>query len=135
MIPNQLCDPRSRTPMLFTPFAPLPRRGYTLQIYTLIVKLAIFTDIFCPFVDIFRAGVFGGKTLRNKKPFDAQVEWFFLSLAVGVVYSSSRPNNSSQLCVTGGAISLPGLGAKPSRLPSMTWRIRCFSASASSGSK
>ena len=135
MILNQLCDSRRGISTLRAPFAPLLGRGYTLQIYTLIVKLAIFTDIFCPFVDIFRVVFLGGKTLRNKKPFDTHVEWFFLSLAVGVVYSSSSPNNSSQLCVTGGAISLPGLGAKPSRLPSMTWRIRCFSASASSGSK
>lgn len=134
MILNQLCDSRFAVSTLRAPFAPLPRRGYTLQIYTLIVKLAIFTDIFCPFVDIFRAGVFGGKTLHNKKPFDTHVEWF-LYMDVGVVYSSKSANNSSQLCVTGGSIALPGLGAKPSRLPSMTWRIRCFSASASSGSK
>ena len=59
MIPNQLCDSWFAVSTLRAPFAPLPGRGYTLQIYTFIVKLAIFTDIFCPFVDIFRAGVFG----------------------------------------------------------------------------
>lgn len=76
MILNQLRDFRFGILTLRAPFAPLLGRGYTLQIYTLIVKLAIFTDIFCPFVDNFRAGVFGGKTLRNKKPFDTHVEWF-----------------------------------------------------------
>ena len=59
MILNQLYDSRRGISTLRAPFAPLLGRGYTLQIYTLIVKLAIFTDVFCPFVDIFRAGVFG----------------------------------------------------------------------------
>ena len=58
MILNQLCDSWFGVLTLRAPFAPLLGRGYTLQIYTLIVKLAIFTDIFCPFIDIFRAGVF-----------------------------------------------------------------------------